>query len=229
MGRRREQDGEADTEREQHDRGQAPEDAHGPRLARRTTCGRSRRPTSALCTFDMRVANVLCSSDSCTSFPSRNSPFSNVRSYCNKPVVGLVGARELPVAPPEQPRLLGLLDGEEPAHREVDDRRRHVERVGLEVDQRADLSGAEVVGRHELDRRLVLPTERDALVTGAARRVLARRVAATRTRRRPRRPALRRSRPRKKIKREHAADEHDEQAAGDARRSPGSPGTPTRG
>ena len=45
---------------------------------------------------------------------------------------------------------------DEAAHREVDDRRGDVEQVRLLVDERADLAGPHLVGRHELDRSRVL-------------------------------------------------------------------------
>ena len=64
------------------------------------------------------------------------------------------------------------------AHREVDDRGGDVERVRLEVDERAELAGAQVVGRHELDRGLVL--------RGAAPRSSGASARPSRTRRRPR-------------------------------------------
>ena len=47
-----------------------------------------------------------------------------------------------------------LLDEDEAAHREVDDRRRDVEQVRLLVDERAELSGPDALGRLELDRAL---------------------------------------------------------------------------
>src|SRR5262249_50339996 len=82
--------------------------------------------------------------------------------------VGLLLLRELPVRLVQEPALAGdLLDDEVAAHGEVDDRGGHVERVGREVDERAELSGPQVVGRDELDRGLLVMEERDVLF-GAA-------------------------------------------------------------
>src|SRR5213079_747623 len=48
--------------------------------------------------------------------------------------------------------LAELLDLQEPAYGEVDDRRRDVESVGLLVEQSADLARSHLVRRRELDR-----------------------------------------------------------------------------
>ena len=61
-----------------------------------------------------------------------------------EPVVGLVLAV----------LARNLLDQDEAADREVDDRRSHVEQVRLLVDERAQLPGTDAVGRLELDRPL---------------------------------------------------------------------------
>ena len=70
-------------------------------------------------------------------------------------------AGELPVGVAE-PVLLGdLLDHEVLAHRQVDDRRGDVERSRDLVDERADLPGAQVVGRRVLDRTRSVVEEAD--------------------------------------------------------------------
>ena len=60
-----------------------------------------------------------------------------------------------------------LLDHEVAAHGEVDDGGGDVERVGREVDERAELPGPQVVGWDELDRRLLVVEQGNELV-GAA-------------------------------------------------------------
>ena len=74
----------------------------------------------------------------------------------------LVEAHELVVG--LGPALGELLDRDEAAHREVDDRRGDVEQVRLLVDERADLARAHLVGRYELDGARVLLAQRDALL-----------------------------------------------------------------
>ena len=61
-------------------------------------------------------------------------------------------AGQPPVVVTEPALLRDLLDLDVLAHREVDDRRAHVERSRDLVDERADLAGPELIGRRVLDR-----------------------------------------------------------------------------
>ena len=133
-----------------------------PRAANHPRCIAS--SCNSVCTLVIRAANLLCRSDSCTSGSSRNSPSSSCARTAAARRRSPSSAGELPVALAQETAFGELLDLEVAAHREVDDRRGDVERVRLEVDERADLARAQPVGRHELDRRLVLSEQRHALL-----------------------------------------------------------------
>ena len=66
-------------------------------------------------------------------------------------VAGLELSRAASPSIPNQPCFGISVDAQVAPHREVDDRGRDVERVGLLVDERADLTRAQPVGGHELD------------------------------------------------------------------------------
>ena len=110
-------------------------------------------------TSEARSRTCSFSSEIVTSVPSRNSAFNRRRSYVSSPVLGFLETDQRPVGLAEPPLLRDLLDHQVTAHREVDDRRRHVEGVGLLVDQGAHLPGPHVVRGREFHRRLAVGVE----------------------------------------------------------------------
>ena len=121
-------------------------------------------------TLVSRAANVFFSSDSTTSSPVLEQRRRGARARTRRSVSVACGLpRQLPVRLAEEPLLRDLLDPQEPANGEVDDRRRHVERVRLLVDQRPDLTGPEVLRRRELDRSVPALEERHRLHLGLGR------------------------------------------------------------